>query len=159
MTRTALVPLALLAFVSWIGCGPGAGGRPKTYPVTGTVMLGGQPVDSATITFQMTSGSGTAVATTDAGGKYKLSTFGGGDGAQAGDYKVTVVKMDRPAATSGGVSMDDASYTDPAAAGGGEPPPPPKNLLPAKYATAATSPLTAKVTAAPENKLDFTLEP
>ncbi|MCY2995395.1 MAG: hypothetical protein NTY19_47155, partial [Planctomycetota bacterium] len=93
---------------------------------------------------------------------YKLSTFGGDDGARAGEYKVTILKYDQPVAqtaTPAGQiasgTIDEKTYVPPDA----NPVAEPKNLLPAKYATAATSPFTAKVGETPENKIDFSLEP
>jgi hypothetical protein len=151
--------------VSWVGCGSDStAGRPKTYPVTGTVTLDGKSVAGATVTFQLTGASGSAVGVTDAAGKYTLTTFGGGDGAQAGDYAVAVVKYDVPpvqGAASGGLAsgeIDESSYNAPAEVSADQPATP-KNLLPEKYANAATSGLTAKVNETANNQFDFKLEP
>lgn len=164
MTRTILTRFALLTLVSFVGCGSDStAGRPKTYPVTGTVTLGNAPVAGANVTFQLTTGSGSAAGVTDASGKYKLSSFGGGDGAQAGDYTVTIVKFDVPAAKAGDVGqlasgeIDQATYKGPSDSGTGQSAGP-KNLLPEKYANAATSGLTAKVGETGGNQ-DFKLEP
>ena len=165
MMKTFFALLVLLAMLSTVGCGSKTGDRPKTYLVTGSVTLGGQPVDNATVCFQLSSGSGSSFGTTNASGKYKLSTFGGDDGARPGEYKVTILKYDRPVAqtaTPAGQiasgTIDEKTYVPPDASGA-NPAAAPKNLLPAKYATVATSPLTAKVGETPENKIDFPLEP
>jgi hypothetical protein len=163
MTRALLTPLVLLVMMSVVGCGskPGAN-RPKTYPVTGTVTLGDKPVEGATLNFQLSGGSGSSVGTTDATGNYKLSTFGGDDGARLGDYKVAIVKYDRPAvpaAQAGKLAPGglDANYQPEAP--GAAAPAPPKNLLPERYANAETSGLTATVREAGPNKIDFPLQP
>lgn len=162
MTRTRLISLALAALVSLAGCGKKTDpNRPKTYPVTGTVTLGGSPVEGATVTFQLTGKAGSAVGLTDAKGQYKLTTFGGGDGAQAGEYKVAIFKYDRPAAQAAPAgqiasgAIDEKTYkgTDDASAA------PPKNLLPDKYLNAQTSGLTAKVSDTGKNNIDFPLQP
>lgn len=160
MPRVFATVLVLLPIVGIVGCGSDStAGRPKTYPVTGTVKLSDQPVAGATVTFQLTSGSGSAAGITDASGKYTLSSFGGGDGAPAGDYSVTIVKYEGEAAApaaSGGLAsgeIDESAYNAPAASAG------PKNLLPPKYATAATSGLKARVSESGDNSADFNLQP
>ena len=78
-----------------------------------------------------------------------LSTFESGDGALAGNYRVTITKMEG----SGGpqLSEDDPNYKG--AGEEGEM----KNVLPEKYANAETSGLTATVTEG-NNNFDFQLE-
>ena len=72
--------------------------RPKTYPVHGTVIFNGKPVEGATVTFVPKDGSSAqpapqaASAVTDAKGNYALGTFGSGDGAMVGEYLVKVAK-------------------------------------------------------------------
>jgi uncharacterized lipoprotein YajG len=63
--------------------------RPPTYPVTGTVTANGKPVAAASVIFgPVTPGVASAAGITDAEGKYRLTTFSAGDGAQAGEYRV-----------------------------------------------------------------------
>jgi hypothetical protein len=138
--------LALLA-----GCG-GAVKGPATYPVTGAVMMGGKPVADALVEFTpasasaeggISAGMAGAQAQTDADGKYTMSTMLAQGkttvpGLAAGDYVVTVRKMEFP----GGA----ASATRP-----------PKNVLPAKYASTNSSPLKATVKADGEKTFDFAL--
>ncbi len=60
---------------------------------SGTVTFDGKPVDGATVTFIPTEGKiQPATGRTDAQGKYSLTTFRSGDGAQPGAYQVTVTK-------------------------------------------------------------------
>jgi hypothetical protein len=157
MQKSVLFGVALLLFA---GCSGGdEGTNPKTYPVTGTVTMGGSPVAGATVSFQLADGSRSAVGITDDGGKYKLTTFAADDGAVPGDYKISLFKLegDKVAAApagqlaSGELSEDYDPNVKPATAA-------PKHLLPAKFANGATSGLTAKVAESGENKFDFDLK-
>ncbi len=157
----ALLGLSVLA----AGCGKGkTGERPKTFPVSGTVTMKGQPVPDAQVVFQAQGKTPSATGFTEANGKYTLMTFEANDGALPGQYAVAIFKYDQPAAAaSGGSGSAETSMggmpTDyvppgmaaPAQAAG------PKNLLPAKYADAQSSGLTATVKEG-TNELNFTLE-
>lgn len=82
----------LLPLVTAIGCGDG---KIKTYPVTGTVTVGGKPYPGARLMFVPQSGSEKfqkerPTATTEESGRFELTTFLKGDGAPAGDYKVMI---------------------------------------------------------------------
>ena len=66
-----------------------------TYPVSGVVTFNGEPLEGAVISFTST-GSASAAGRTDANGRYTLTTHTRGDGAQAGKYKVTIAKYDKP---------------------------------------------------------------
>jgi hypothetical protein len=88
--RAAL--LVAVGLLTAMGCGDG---RIATYPVTGTVMVDGNPADGAMVIFVPTSTSPEAerkrpYGIADAQGKYGLMTFEQGDGAPAGQYKVLV---------------------------------------------------------------------
>lgn len=95
----------------------------KTYPLKGVVTLDGQPVADATVRFyrKVTNGKRDFRMVTDgvtnADGTFLASTYTGFDGIPAGDYTVTVLKIDR----SGGEEA--------------------KNQLPEKYAAPRTTPL------------------
>jgi hypothetical protein len=153
---------ALLVVAGISGCG--GDGRPRTEPVTGVVTLDGDPVEGALVSFSPEGGSGqSAVGTTDASGRYQLTTFRQGDGAVEGTYTLTVAKWDGvapiPAQTEAPAEQRDYSdgdygdaYTPPDAA----PPPPPKNLLPEKYNSPRTSELNYTVTRG-ENTYDIPL--
>jgi hypothetical protein len=63
--------------------------RPDTLPVTGYVKLDGNPVGGLDVVFYPAEGLG-AVGTTDANGKFTLSTFELGDGALPGWHGVAI---------------------------------------------------------------------
>jgi hypothetical protein len=95
----------------------------KTFPLKGVVTLDGQPVADATVRFYRKTPNGkrdfrmVTDGVTNADGTFLASTYTGFDGIPAGDYYVTVLKIDR----SGG---DEA-----------------KNQLPEKYGAPRTTPL------------------
>ena len=154
-----------LALITLVGCGSSSG-FPKTYKVVGTVKLNGTPIDGAMVTFLSSEGKKNAVGSTNAKGEFKLSTFGPSDGALPGAYKVTISKIDRPAApapstpapgviASGEISE---SYVPPTnSEGSPKRDSAPKNLLPVKYASDQTSGLIATVAENDQNKFDFEL--
>ena len=147
MRHSALVFLGLLVAA---GCGRSAN-RPATFVVSGTVTLGGKPVEGAIITFRPADGQYPANGVTDADGRYELTTFSIGDGAMAGPYRVMIMKFEETAGRGGSESQDE--YVPVMG-----PTPAPKNLLPAKYADAAKSGLTADVQPDQSNSLDFPLK-
>jgi uncharacterized protein len=59
---TVLAALSLLIPVWGVGCGGAHDDRPATYPVSGTVTMGGDPVQGATVNFQAADGSCTDLA-------------------------------------------------------------------------------------------------
>jgi hypothetical protein len=141
---------AALAAIAVIGCSGEKKGDPNGKPVSGKVTYNGGPVEGASVTFSSPTAS--AFGITDAEGKYRLTTAGG-DKVSLGQYRVSIVKKEAPAPSD--AAPDSANYVppDPNAA----PAAPPKDLLPAKYADAATSELTASVTADGKNEFDFPL--
>ncbi len=156
--------VSLLTFAMLAGCGSSSG--PKTYKVTGTVTMNGKPVEGAVVTFLSTEKQKDAVGSTNAKGEFKLSTFGPGDGALPGSYKITITKLDSPAAPAastpppGTIASGEISesYVPPSAGGGGNTKSnAPKNLLPAKYSSDQTSGLVATVAENDRNKFDFEL--
>jgi len=98
MIRTSPHLNAFLTLVSAAALVAGCSRSPEpTYSVQGTVTYQGKPLDGGTVLFdQMAPGpSGqryTARGRIDAGGRYSLSTFGDGDGAPAGRYRVAVAE-------------------------------------------------------------------
>lgn len=144
------------------GCGDQAvSDRPETYPVSGVVTQNGTPVEGANVVFELADGSKSAVGTTDAQGRYTLTTFEAGDGAIAGRHKVTVSKYDRPATSSATGDAADAANEDvgdyETADSETDADLEPKNLLPPQYADPATSGFTADVTADGPNEFNFDL--
>ena len=129
----ALVCAVLLTMVGASDAHAFAIGNRVWYDTNGNgVIDGGETgIDGVTLTLT-NSGGGTATTTTSGGGYYLFS------GIVAGDYVVTVTKMEFP----GGVQSPTS---------------PPKNVLPPKYATEQATPLKANVKPDGENKFDFPL--
>lgn len=151
---TLLITVVLVSLVG-LGCARSSNAdRPATYAVTGTVTHNGQPVEGATVGFQPSGTSASAVGKTDADGNYTLTTFAADDGAIAGEYRVRIFKFENAASASAAEGSSD--YVPPVE---GENPAAPKNLLPTIYADPATSGLTATVTEDPsKNTFDFALQ-
>jgi len=145
----AFLAMALLMSFA-IGCNSQTSNNPKTYPVTGTVTHNGTPLADATVTFVSPDGKSNAIGTTDASGKYAMTTFVKDDGALPGQYQVRIVKYEKVEATG---STSEADYVPPS---GDAAVTAPKNLLPAKYASEGTSGLTATVGEKAET-VDFAL--
>lgn len=152
-----------LTLAGLIGCGSSG---PATHPVSGVVTLGGQPIESATVTFHPAGGEGrSASGTTDASGQYELTTFASGDGAMAGSYRVTIAKYETPdgvvaeaddeGETLGEVSEEE--FEDVYEEVIDEENPPAENVLPEQYANPTNSGFEAKVVAG-ENSHDFDLQ-
>ena len=107
----------------------------------------GQPVAEATVIFEPLGSTPAATGTTDAAGRFVLTTFDANDGTVPGEYKVAVrkvqvIKAERPA------NAPDDLVT---------PPPDEKWLLPMKYGNTTTSGFTASVKAEGKNDLKFEL--
>jgi len=132
------------------GCG---GGGPKLCPVTGTVTYRNAPVEGAVVSFRCEAANKMATGTTDAQGRFELTTYQGGKGAVAGKHKVTVTKMSAPSGGTGPLSMEDAMKAGMKKQG---PSAEPKNLLPPKYADAARPLL--EYTVSPGGANDFKIE-
>lgn len=154
----------LLLLVS--GCMGGSGkGRPDFYPVSGTVIYKGTPVQGATVTFHNEGAPRVATGITDDEGKFVLSSFEYNDGAIVGEHKITVTKVEggAPAASAADTQKlldNPTALTQMAQAhsqgeGTGQPTGP-KSLLPEKYGSVATSPL--KETVGGDNENTFVLE-
>ncbi|MDG2126768.1 MAG: hypothetical protein P8K08_02110 [Fuerstiella sp.] len=141
-----------LAFV--IGCGE-ASDRPETYPVSGTVVYNGDPVEGASVAFWKEGAARAATGVTNAEGKFQLSMYELNDGAIQGSQIVTVSKLQGGAAATTQMStetMNDASaMAEMMAAAGSDGPKASKSLLPEKYSSQTTSPLKETVAAGGEN--------
>jgi hypothetical protein len=127
--------LMAAACLAWLaGCARDDG--PKLVPVSGTILVNGQPMPSAHVTFLPTGetrGTG-ADGKTDANGVFTLKARHRGAGTVAGTYKVVVSKMVK--ADGSDISPDDA--TPPVLSGARE-------VIPAPYSSHAASTLTATV--------------
>jgi hypothetical protein len=160
--RALFLMIPVLA-LSLSGCG---GASTPPVPVTGKVLAGGKPVEGAIITFlsQAKEGGRSASGRTDKDGTFKLTTAKTDDGAPPGEYTITIAKQESK--TGGGNAPIDinasggpgAAYGQAmAAAGSGNMSKVMKDLLPAKYASAATSGLTRTVVKGEKNEFEFDL--
>jgi hypothetical protein len=109
--RTALLVMVLsLPLLLVPGCGKKRGDRVTVYPVTGKVLVKGQPADGATVTFfaqapPPTEGKAPPPPTgaVDSTGQFHLGTYEPDDGAPAGDYKVTISWPEAPPPNAKGI--------------------------------------------------------
>lgn len=88
----------ILAFAT--SCGPES---VPCHPVSGQVLVNGKPAELAFVVFHPLQGSEEVAklrprGKTDADGRYTLMTYWDGDGAPAGDYKVTITWQGPPPA-------------------------------------------------------------
>lgn len=89
--------LLLLLVAAVVGCSKGKtqwnDGRPPVFTAKGQVILDGQPVEKATVTFQPVDPEGRGgSAVTDAEGFFEAQTYEPGDGLTAGTHKVAIKK-------------------------------------------------------------------
>lgn len=116
--------LGLLLFVA-IACSSGCGKeKPKPYPVSGQVSYRKVPLKEAVVTFHPKPGQppGHPIsATTDAEGKFQLTTTTANDGAPAGEYMVTIVlrekRRDGDEEVRNGKNLLPDKYADPEKSG------------------------------------------
>jgi hypothetical protein len=153
MLVAALGGLALLA----AGCGRRIDDkwtrmRPPVYPATGSVEYLGQPVAGATVMLLSGTDDGSdpqaqmAHGRTDAAGRFRLRRYKEYEGAVAGEYRVTITKIEFIDTTPAN-PQPDRDY-----------PPIEKSVLPQKYANFKTSGLTATVAPQGPNVFRFVLE-
>jgi hypothetical protein len=87
--------------------------RKATFPVSGRLLLDGEPLAGVTVVFHRRSAAGVkqtySYGKTDATGGFKLSTYEAGDGAPAGRYTVTVVG-ETDAAVRGAEALCPSQY-------------------------------------------------
>jgi hypothetical protein len=81
--------LVASAIISLTGCGDG---RPTRVPVSGRVLIDGQPLDSGNIRVHPAANR-PASAKIEADGRFTLSTYEFGDGCVLGEHPVTVTSM------------------------------------------------------------------
>jgi len=80
----------VLLVVGASGC---SDGRPERVPVSGKVLIDGQPVNSGTIRFKPVQGR-VATGVIQSDGFFTMSTFEDGDGVVPGTHAVTVSSKD-----------------------------------------------------------------
>lgn len=164
--RRVLLAAGSCLLVGVLGCG--GDHRPARVPVSGVVTMGGDPVEGALVTFMPKTPEGeAATGTTDASGKYVLTTFERADGAVPAEYSVKVAKYEAYTVPLNngpqGASDENVEFSDEAYAAGydapeeGEVVSGPKNLLPEKYADPSKSGLEYVVTDGENNTYDITL--
>jgi len=133
-----------VVLVAGPGCGRGAKGPGgvRLYPVGGTLTQGGKPLEGAIVRFVSADGKHFAVGTTDASGKYSLTTSKSGDGAPAAEYQVAVDKFPGTPEAASKAASDDRLPT-------------PKSLLPPKYSNPKMSGFSASVKEGGANQFAF----
>lgn len=150
--RSVCSAAVVLLAINLAGCGGAKSdkwteGRQPTYPATGSVTYKGNPLPDATVVFQSSGPEPvTAVARTDASGKFVMRTYDDKSGAVAGEHKViiTAVKVEGPPP---GADLDKVDPTVKET-----------SLIPTKYGDFAQSGLTANVSEQGPNTFEFTLE-
>lgn len=139
----------------------GCGGNdwPATAGVSGTLSRAGKPVAGATVCFRSDEAPRYGYGTTDAAGRYVLSTFEPEDGAIIGEH-VVVITADNPGGSVAADVPSDMSspeYQAAYATGLRDANAPVKNpAVPARYGSPNTSPLRATVKPG-DNVIDFDL--
>lgn len=123
-----------------IGCG-GENDAPETVSVTGIVTYQGNPMPNLSVGFIPDKGM-LASGTTDAKGRFELTTSDPGDGAVAGSYKVSINFVPEQTPEMPGFPGSENA---------------PKSPIPAKYADVSTSGLAATVDS-DASKNDFKFE-
>src|SRR5262249_19637586 len=117
--------------------------------VTGRVTYQGKPVTKGTVSFYSTEPSRpNATGQLDSNGSYKLQTHEPGDGAQLGDYDVTIYSRDDATFNIGGQNIVPQFIP--------KTPAKPKRSTPAKYEDPKTSGL-RKTVKSGSNTFDFEL--
>ena len=159
-----LITACILGLAS--GCSRGRQ-YPPTHSVSGVVTVEGQPVADAIVSFLPDDGQNPANGSTDASGRYELTSFTRGDGAMEGSFRVTIVKYEKEGEDKPAASAEKPAAEAESEETGNEDYVPagmvvsqydtgPKNLLPKQYADQQKTPLTATVSPE-ENSIDFNL--
>ena len=139
------LPVLLVIALCSFGCGQSG---PSVEHVQGVVTLDGAPLEGATVFFSPKDSGGIGAAgMTQPDGSFTLNAKGAkpGAGTAAGDYSVTVTKVEMPEFPN--ITEDDPRYGTPEhdrlnqEAGRAKP----KAIVPEKYNSAETSPFTAQV--------------
>lgn len=134
-------PLRLLSSVATIlailllGCSS----ADPLVPVYGLVVIDGEPLSGASVTFYPASGGVCSVATTDISGRFSLRTQDGRLGAVAGSHQVAVAHPeDIPASAPAGVALGLQTVAYRVAEE-------PAEIVPQRYTGLGTSGLTVEV--------------
>ena len=106
MRETILCCVLLSLFT--VGCAADDG-KAKVYPVSGKVVVKGQPADGARVVFYPAAPDAvekklpSPAGETDATGQFQLQSYEPDDGAPLGDYKVSVTWLEPPPANAQGI--------------------------------------------------------
>jgi len=158
--RTLYLFLGLVISVAISGCDLSTPSTPRIsgplVPVKGTVMLDGEPLPNADVSFIPDGKSDKSViaatAKTDSSGKYQLRTDGK-LGAPAGRYRVVVERWATPDGApfredpENGMDMEQARMAGKV-----------KQSVPEKYSDILKTQLSAEVTADQKDPVDFALK-
>jgi hypothetical protein len=143
--------MVALSLSGLVGCGGNGVTIPKTAPVQGNVTYQGKAVDGANVVLNPEGEGRAASAVTDASGNFTARTSVTGDkivdGAVPGTYRVSITKIEKPAAkTPQEMMAARTTGTEPAE----------KHLIPERYSQATSSGITVVIP--PEGKKDIKFE-
>ena len=143
--------LLSLCAVMMTGCG-GGGSPGRGVPVSGTITMGGTPLEGANVSFL--NGTFAGFARTDAAGKYRLV-----QGALPGTNKIVITKIEGGAepVVNDPESGMDAGQMEAAAMGTGEEVEKPINLVPDEYGDPNKTKLTYEVPSGGADGVDFSI--
>jgi hypothetical protein len=150
MKKQLLSVLCVLFLMAFSGCG-NSGKLSGLAPCSGTLTMNGSPVVKATVVFSPKSGTEmrAAAAETDEQGKFVMTTMTPNDGVTPGEFAVSVVKHEAYGPEMKPTKDEDGNdFT---------PPRPTKNVLPAKYASSASSGLVFTIPPEGNKNLEITL--
>lgn len=122
-----------LSFAATLGCSTQG---PQMAPVSGVVLMNEQPVAGAAVLFMPDESGPAASGTTDAQGKFHLTTSRPSDGAVIGSYRVTVTLKE-----TSGIATEPGGLSGEIAPGGVKE----KWIVPQRYSVPDTSGLRATV--------------
>lgn len=137
--KNNFVDSSLCVLLLTVICGCGGTMQLDTAPVTGTVTIDGQPINSGVVMFVPKSGRSSR-GEIQPDGTFRLATYGKGDGAILGENRVVVYSISETLGTTSGRALAD---------------------VPRKYSSPATTDITYEVKAGVENfaKIKLTSTP
>lgn len=150
----------LLVLVSLVlGCQRRSRGNiPQTAPVSGVVLLDGQPVEGAMVVFVPTQSPGFgAYAMTDSSGRFQLKSSEDVSGAVPGNYLVQVTKLVTSTGGAQFVVQEDVEHAQAAGGSVSQEATVTKNVLPEKYSNAKTSGIEVTVPASGLDNVEIKL--
>jgi hypothetical protein len=91
MNNLIILFVHFLVFLALVGCGDG---RPARVPVSGQVLIDGQPLTFGTIRF-IPAGHRASQGAIDSSGRFTLSCYSENDGAVPGKHRIEVTACER----------------------------------------------------------------